>query len=221
MKDIRSASPDLVIFDCDGVLVDSEPVTNEILQADLAARGLQMSQERIDHLFTGGTMAGIGDKARAMGVEIPQDWVALIHAQMHKRLAEGTPLIEGIVPVLDRLDAAGIPYAIGSNGSDAKMVITLGQHEGFRERFGDRIYSAYTLGVAKPDPELYLIPARNAGVPPERCVVIDDSPTGCLAGVRAGMRTLGFAEHDDGRRLAAIGAEVFHRMADLPELLGV
>ncbi len=213
--------PDLVIFDCDGVLVDSEPVTARLLQGSLAAHGLEMSLERIDLLFTGGTMATVAEKAREMGADLPPSWSDDFYEVMYAELARSTPMIEGVEAVLDRLDAAGVPYAVGSNGAERKMRITLGQHPGLLARLEARIYSAHTLGVAKPDPELYLIPAREAGVDPARCAVVDDSPTGCTAGVRAGMRTLGFAAHDDGARLKAVGAEVFHRMADLPGLLGV
>ena len=136
-------------------------------------------------------------------------------------LADGTPLIAGVEAVLDRLDAAGVPYSVGSNDSLRKMQITLGQHPRVWARLKGRLYSAHEHGVAKPDPGLFLIAAQGARVPPGQCVVVDDSPTGCRAGVAAGMRTLGFAEHDDGARLAAVGAEVFHRMADLPDLLEI
>lgn len=211
--------PDLVIFDCDGVLVDSEPITNALLREDLTARGLTLTARETDELFTGGTMKGVGERASEMGADIPDDWLESIYDRMHARLAAGTPLIDGIVAVLDRLDAAGVPYAVGSNGSEDKMRITLGQHPEVLRRVGDRLYSAHTHGVAKPDPGLFLLAARDAGVAPGRCAVIDDSPSGCTAGVRAGMRTLGFAEHDDGARLAATGAEVFRAMGDLPALL--
>ncbi|MDJ0826278.1 MAG: HAD-IA family hydrolase [Rhodobacter sp.] len=213
--------PALVLFDCDGVLVDSEPITNALLQEDLATRGLSLSFDQIDRLFTGGTMRGVGEQARAMGADIPDDWVEGFYVKMHARLAQGTPAIDGIENVLDRLDAAQIPYAVGSNGSLEKMAITLGQHPRLQERLKDRLYSAHTLGVAKPDPGLYLAAARDMGVAPQRTAVIDDSPSGCRAAQRAGMRCFGYAAHGDGARLAAEGAQVFHAMADLPTLLQI
>ncbi|WP_425050892.1 HAD family hydrolase [Psychromarinibacter sp. S121] len=213
--------PSLVIFDCDGVLVDSEPITNRLLRDDLAARGLDLTLDRIEEVFVGGTMASVGETAREMGADIPEGWVDAFYEQMYAELAKGTPLVDGIEDVLDQLDAAGIPYAVGSNGSLRKMSITLGGHPALYARLETTLYSAHTLGVAKPDPELYLKPARDAGVPPEQCAVVDDSATGCTAGVRAGMRTMGYAEHNDGARLKAVGAEPFHRMSDLPGLLGL
>ncbi len=213
--------PDFVIFDCDGVLVDSEPLSNALLHADLTSRGLELTPAVIDRLFTGGTIKGVSEKAREMGADIPDGWVDAFYEKLYARLAEGTPPIPGIEAVLDRLDTAGIGYAVGSNGSERKMQITLGQHPALLERLQERLYSAHTYGVAKPEPDLFLRAARDAGVAPGACAVVDDSPSGCKAGVRAGMRTLGFAAHDDGARLADLGAEVFHDMVELPGLLGL
>ena len=213
--------PKLVIFDCDGVLVDSEMITNRLLRDDLAGRGMDLPLDQIMRLFVGGTMASVAVKAAEMGAEIPEGWVDQFYSKMYAGLAKGTPLIEGVAEVLDRLDQAGLPYCVGSNGSLEKMGITLGQHPEVQVRLAGKLYSAHALGVAKPDPGLFLAAARDFGIQPGDCAVIDDSPTGCIAARRAGMRGLGFAEHDDGARLAAEGAEVFHRMADLPELLGL
>ena len=213
--------PELVIFDCDGVLVDSEMITNRLLRDDLATRGLDLPVDQIMALFVGGTMAGVAVKAAEIGADIPPGWVDQFYAKMYAGLAKGTPLIDGVAGVMDRLDAAGIPYCVGSNGSLEKMGITLGQHPEVQSRLAGKLYSAHALGTAKPDPDMFLIAARDHGIDPAHCAVIDDSPTGCIAARRAGMRAMGFAEHDDGARLAAEGAEVFYRMADLPDLLGL
>ncbi|MCR8724857.1 HAD family hydrolase [Frigidibacter sp. ROC022] len=213
--------PRAVIFDCDGVLVDSEPVAHELIAESLSRHGLPISVEEVSSSYIGGTMANVAARARDQGATLPEHWVSDIYAELYARLAEGVALIEGILPVLERLDAAAIPYAVGSNGTRQKMAITLGQHPEVMRRVEGRLWSAHDHGTAKPDPGLYLLAAEGLGVAPGDCVVVDDSPSGCTAGVRAGMRTLGFAEHDDGARLREIGAEVFHRMSDLPGLLGL
>ncbi|WP_172297488.1 HAD family phosphatase [Pseudoruegeria sp. HB172150] len=213
--------PSFVIFDCDGVLVDSEPATLDLLREDFAPRGLDLTLETADRLFTGGTLAAAGDKAREMGIDLPEGWVDEMYERMYARLAEGTPLIPGVQAVMDRLDAAGIPFAVGSNGSERKMQITLSQHPALYERVKNRLYSAHTYGAAKPDPTIFLAAAKDAGVAPADCAVIDDSPSGCRAGVAAGMRTLGFAADGDDARLSSVGAEVFHDMAELPARLGL
>ena len=213
--------PALVIFDCDGVLVDSETITNRLLRDDFAARGLDLTLDDIMRLFVGGTMRGVAVKAAEMGADIPGDWVDRIYPRMYAELAKGTPLIPGIEAAMDQLDATGIPFAVGSNGSLEKMGITLGQHPSLQARVKDHLYSAHALGTAKPEPGLFLAAARDFNIAPAECAVVDDSPTGCIAARRAGMRGLGFAEHDDGARLAAEGAAVFHHMRDLPALLGL
>ncbi|MEJ6391055.1 HAD family hydrolase [Gymnodinialimonas ulvae] len=212
-------TPDLVIFDCDGVLVDSERPANEVMIASIARYGVTVSIEYAMEHFVGGTMQGVFDKARALGADLPDDWIPEIYAQIFDRLREGVDAIPGVIDVLDRLDAAGVPYCVASNGAEAKMAITLGG-TGIADRMGGRLFSAYTLGVSKPDPELFLIAAREMGVAPDRAVVIEDSPSGALGAERAGMRCFGYAPHGDDR-LAAHGARVFRDMADLPELLGL
>ena len=101
------------------------------------------------------------------------------------------------------------------------MQMTLGQHPGLQDRFSGHIYSAQLLGAPKPAPDLYLHAAAMMGVPPGACVVIEDSVSGLRAALAAGMRCYGYAADDDGAALADAGARVFHRMTDLPGLLGI
>lgn len=211
----------LVIFDCDGVLVDSEPVSNAILAKDLSSRGLPLTEAEVGNLFIGGTIQGVSERAAELGADIPADWVNLIYAQVYSRLREGVPMIAGIEALMDRLDAAGIKYCVGSNGSDEKMSITLGQHPGLHDRLKANLYSAHTYKTAKPNPELFLIAARDFGVAPENCAVVDDSATGCTAAQRAGMLCFGLAEHDDGAKLAAVGATVVTSHEEIGDLLKV
>ncbi len=213
--------PAAVIFDCDGVLVDSEGPALDLLGADLAQYGLPMSHAEMTRLFVGGTIPGAGAMARARGALLPEDWAADFYRRLYARLAAGTPLIPGVMAVLDALDAAGIPYGVGSNGSDEKMQITLGQHPDLLARLQGRLFSGQTLGMLKPEPGLYLAVAAALGAAPATCVVIEDSRTGAMAARRAGMRCMGFAPGGDGALLRAEGAQIFHNMGDLPGLLGI
>ncbi len=216
-------TPKAVIFDCDGVVVDSEGIAFDLLAEQLALHGHPMTHDQMRDLFLGGTMRSFWTSARAMGIALPDDWVAAQYDRMFARLAQGTPLIPGIVDLLDRLDAACVPYAMGSNGPPAKMQITMGQHPGLLDRFKGRIYSAQTLGAPKPAPDVYLHAATGMGVAAADCVVVEDSVSGVKAALAAGMRCYGFAAEGegDGAALAAHGALVFYAMADLPELLGL
>ena len=214
-------TPRAVIFDCDGVLVDSEQAAFDILQQDFARHGLPLPRAELEALFIGGTVKGLWQQARSMGATLPDDWVDDFYVRLYARLALGTPLIPGIEAVLDALDAAGIPYAVGSNGSDHKMQVTLGQHPALLARLKGRLFSGQTLGKPKPAPDLYLHAASALGHRPQDCVVIEDSATGARAARAAGIRCFGYAAHGDGAALKAAGAHIFSSMADLPGLLGL
>ncbi len=214
-------TPDLVIFDCDGVLVDSEPPSNQIMADSLNRYGLPITFAECTAAFVGTSMTNAAVKARKMGADLPADdiWIADVYAETYARLREGVDAIPGVVAVLDALDTAGVPYCVASNGSGEKMDITLGA-TGMAARMAGKRFSAHTLGVSKPDPALFLIAGRHMGVPPSRAVVIEDSASGALGAQRAGMACFGYApEGSDG--LADVGAKVFRDMADLPELLGL
>lgn len=209
---------DLVIFDCDGVLVDSEVLSNQVMADNLAGFGLHLSLAECMSLFVGGTMTGVRDKARSMGADLPDDWTDQIYAEIYEALRAGTPLVAGIPDLLAKLDAQGIPYCVASNGRPEKMQITLGQN-GLWERFKDVMFSAYVLGTSKPDPNLFLTAAQHFGATAP--VVIEDSENGVTAAIRANMRCLAYAPHDDGARLNVLGGEVFTQMSQVPELLGL
>jgi len=210
-----------VLFDCDGVLVDSEDIAFDLLMDEFASHGLTLPRARMEAEVLGLTMAGVAERARALGAALPQDWVPGFYERLYARLEQGTPLIPGIMEVLDRLDAVGIPYAVGSNGSDRKMEITLGQHPALWARLQGRMFSGQTLGTPKPAPGLWLHAARALGADPARCTVVEDSPTGARAARAAGMRCFAYAPHGDGTRMIAEGALPFRAMGELPGLLGI
>lgn len=214
-------TPKLVIFDCDGVLVDSEPASNQALIENLARYGLTLTMEQSMAHFVGCTMSGVMEKARSLGAVLPENWIGEIYAETFARLRQGVPLMPGVSELLARLDAAGIPVCAASNGSEEKMRITLGQN-GLWERFHPQaLFSAHSLGVAKPEPGLFLAAASHFGVQARDCLVIEDSGSGVTAAVRAGMRCLGYAPQGQGQRLAALGAEMFSDMAEVPALLSI
>lgn len=213
--------PAAVLFDCDGVLVDSEPAAFALIQEEFAAHGLVLSLPALEALFLGGTIEGVAKKGRELGAALPPDWVETYHTRLYARLAAGTALMPGVADLLARLDAAGVPFAVGSNGRAAKMEATLGQHPEIRARLEGLMFSGQDLGCPKPAPDLYLLAARALGAAPEACVVIEDSATGARAARAAGMRCLGYAPSGTHPGLAAEGAEVFADMAQVPALLGL
>ncbi len=213
-------TPAAVLFDCDGVIVDSEGPTFAMLQADFAAHGLRLNLTELETHWIGTTAEALHKRARAAGATLPDDWVPDFYARLDRRLAEGVPLIPGILTVLDALDAAKIPYAVCSNGPLAKMHITLGQH-GLLARLRGHWYSGQAMGRPKPAPDVYLHAARALGVATENAVVIEDSPTGAHAARAAGMRCFGYAPQGANPGLEAEGAVTFRKMAALPALLNL
>jgi len=195
--------PDMVIFDCDGVLVDSEGITNRVIQSNFAKHGLSLELDEIMRLFVGGTMQGVMDLAREMGAALPDDWLDIIYPEMYEALGREVEAIPGAMAVLDALDAAGIPYAVGSNGPHAKMDVTL-KRTGLDARLSGRTYSRQDVKNPKPAPDVYLMAANIAGIDPSRCVVVEDSASGAKAGGAAGMFT-----------------SLFSDMSELPKLLGL
>ncbi|AXQ94621.1 HAD-IA family hydrolase [Cereibacter azotoformans] len=210
-----------VIFDCDGVLVDSEPTAFALLGEDLVRHGLILGHEELEAHFLGGTIPGAAAKARQLGADLPAGWVEDFYERLYARLGEGTPLIPHVEEVVAALDRAGIPYAVGSNGSDRKMQVTLGQHPSLMARLHGRLFSGQSLGAPKPAPDLYLHAARALGVEPSRCTVVEDSPTGARAARAAGMTCFGYAPNGNAAALAAEGARPFADMRALPSLMGL
>jgi HAD superfamily hydrolase (TIGR01509 family) len=172
-------------------------------------------------LFVGGTMPGVMQKAIALGADLHDGWVAEIYGEIYEALEAGVALIAGVSDLLALLDQNDIPTCVASNGSEDKMRITLGQN-GLWQRFHpNAMFSAHALGVAKPEPGLFLAAASHYGLQARDCLVVEDSATGALAAARAGMRCLGYAPEGDGEKLAAEGAEVFQAMSEVPGLIGL
>ncbi|MEC9347069.1 MAG: HAD family hydrolase [Pseudomonadota bacterium] len=217
-------TPDLVIFDCDGVLVDSEPPANRLLARSLAAHGLEMTVEEVMRTFVGLSLPSCVTLARdRFGVTLPDSFIPDLKRDSLDILAREVTAIPGIADVIDALPCR---TCVASSGEIEKMHLTLGA-TGLLARFDGRLFSSTMVSRGKPAPDLFLHAASVMGVSPDRCVVIEDSPFGLQAAVAAGMRPLGFAGggHRDLARdrqmLLDAGAEiVFERMADLPLLLG-
>lgn len=211
--------PKLVIFDCDGVLVDSEPVSNRVLQESLARHGLELSHQECLRIFTGLVTEAVREKAVELGAVLPATWESQVNQEDFNELRKGVEAIPGIKAVLDHLRSKGTQFCVASNGEFEKMQITLGQ-SGLISYFDGAMFSAPALGTAKPDPALFLYAAAQFGMSACDCVVIEDSTSGARAARRAGMRCFGYSTIDDASLLAE-GAILFKNMNELPSLLGL
>ncbi|MEZ5649815.1 MAG: HAD-IA family hydrolase [Burkholderiaceae bacterium] len=210
------SSFDLIIFDCDGVLVDSEVITNQVFCEMLNEIGMTIELERMFELFVGLSEPQCVEIITRMHGAPPPGFVDEYHRRAGMALDAGVLAVNGIERVLDGLT---LPCCVASSATHAKIRLTLGR-TGLLPRFEGRIFSVADVTRPKPAPDIYLLAARTYGVPAGRCVVVEDSPAGVAAGVAAGMRVFGYCERSPASRLRAAGAHrVFERMADLPALL--
>jgi HAD superfamily hydrolase (TIGR01509 family) len=210
---------DLIIFDCDGVLVDSEPLANRILSERLAACGLTLSPEEVMRRFLGRTKAGCLELAtELLGKPVPDRFVEDWDTALFAALAAEVKVIEGVAELLPNL---GIPYCVASNSTPERMHLSL-RTTGLLPLFEGRMFTAVEVGRPKPAPDLFLHAALSMGAAPSKCAVIEDTPTGARAGIAAGMTVFGYAggAHTDVATLECEGAQTFTSMRDLPALLG-
>ena len=212
---------DLVIFDCDGVLVDTETINNEVISQLLNEAGLEMSPEEVARRTTGLAYSEMWEMFEdevpgSLPVDIEEQQLTLESERFRKELLP----IPGVVETVRCLGAAGIPMCVASNGTREKMVVTL-EVTGLAGYFGDKFYGVNQVVHGKPAPDIYLLAAQKMGVPPSRCVVIEDSYPGAQAGLAAGMTVLGYCPDKDIWGLEGLGIQTFSDMNVLPELLGV
>jgi HAD superfamily hydrolase (TIGR01509 family) len=213
--------PDLVIFDCDGTLVDSEPIDHEVVRELLAEAGVLSAEQRIMAETTGMSNADMwAEFERRTGRTIPASVVDSYDARVLRALAERVKAMPGALYAVSRIAADGTLICVASSDEHEKMDITLGQ-TGLLPYFNGHIFSATQVAHGKPAPDIFLFAAGQMAVPPERCAVIEDSVPGVRGGLAAGMETFAYCPHGDNQGLGALGAFVFADMAELPTLLDI
>lgn len=212
---------ELVIFDCDGVLVDSEKLAVRVDRHVLSELGWDLTETEIVHRFVGRSAAHFRQEVEAhLGRPLADDWETPYQALYDETFERDLEPVDGIVSALERIVAAAAT-CVASSGSHAKIRRSLGL-TGLLRRFDDRIFSASDVAEGKPAPDLFLHAAARMGVPPDRCVVIEDSRFGVAAARAAGMRAFGYAGGlTPAEWLEGENTTVFDDMERLPELLGL
>jgi HAD superfamily hydrolase (TIGR01509 family) len=206
----------LVIFDCDGVLVDSDRISLRIQAERITALGLPTTYEDCVRDFLGiGMPATLANLEERLGRPLPDGWVDDLDAAVRDAFRRELRPVAGIEAALDAIEQ---PTCVASSGSQEKMRLTLGL-TGLRDRFAGRIFSADEVAHGKPAPDLFLLAAERMGAAPSDCIVVEDSPVGVRAARAAGMRALGYAAEGDGSALSHEGATVFTSMPTLPNLI--
>ena len=216
-----SVRPGLVIFDCDGVLVDSEPIANQALAELLSTHGLVLSPGEAEFHFKGLSGPDTVAKVRTdWGITLPLDFISRVEAVVWGLLEISLKPVPGVEQAISVVIRSGSALCVASSTPldyvKRKLTIT-----GLLSHFEDRLYSADEVPRGKPHPDVFLYAAAQMGVAPARCVVVEDSLPGVQGAVAAGMRVLGYASEGGGAALRTAGAEVFGDMADVPGLLGL
>ena len=208
---------ELVIFDCDGVLVDTERLAVRVDVQVLAALGWPLTEQEVIDRFLGRSDAYMTAEIEAhLGRRLPADWEDQFRHLYTVTFAASLAPVPGVVDALDRI---ALPTCVASSGTHAKIRYTLGL-TGLYERFAGRIFSVEDVTRGKPAPDLFLHAAKRMGVDPTACVVVEDSPYGVEAARAAGMRAFGFAGGlTRAERLEGPATIVFTDMRDLPGLI--
>jgi HAD superfamily hydrolase (TIGR01509 family) len=210
---------DLVIFDNDGVLVDSEPISNRLLAAHLTELGHPTTYEDSIRDYMGSAMHRIHDLVQERtGQRLPADFDDTFHARVFSAFERELKPVSGVVDLLEKLSADGVPYCVASSGSHER--IRVGHRTTGLDRWFDdgRIFSSQDVGRGKPAPDLFLYAAERMGAAPHACVVVEDSPLGVQAAVAAGMDVYGFTAMTPADRLMG-ASQRFSTMGELADLL--
>ncbi|MFF7441233.1 HAD-IA family hydrolase [Streptomyces sp. NPDC008122] len=210
---------DLVIFDNDGVLVNSEPISNKLLAGYLSELGHPTTYEESVRDYMGSAMHRIHELVEERsGRKLPADFDDTFHSRVFAAFQAELEAVDGAADVLKGLVAAGVPYCVASSGSHER--IRVGHRKtGLDAWFRDEIvFSADDVGRGKPWPDLFLHAAARMGVAPERCVVVEDSGPGVQAALAAGMDAYGFTAMTAEEKLDGARG-FFRRMDELPAIL--
>jgi len=206
----------LVIFDCDGVLVDSEPLSNAIFAAMVNDLGLKISLEESAERFTGRSLTScLTDVEQTLGIELPDSFKDDFTNATFEAFRQDLTPVRGIRDLLENF-----PYStcVASSGDHEKIRTTLGI-TGLYPFFEGRIFSATEVSRGKPHPDLFLYAAESMGFQPSACIVIEDSVPGVNAALAAGMKVLGYSERTLESKLKDAGAVTFSDMNNLLQLV--
>ena len=220
MTRLPAPRPAAVLFDCDGVLADSEGLVNDLVARDLTARGWPITGEQARETFLGLSLPAMIPVIEARVGRLPPGWREGLAGRIVGAMATDLQPVPGALAALGAVAEAGIPVAVASNSGRAELEAKL-DRLGLAEAFAGRVFSFEDVARPKPAPDIYLAAARACGAAPGACVVVEDSLLGVRAGVEAGCRVLGLTRESDAAVLAAAGAEPFSSMAALPALLGL
>jgi len=210
-----------VLFDCDGVLVDSEPITNGVLRDLLAETGWELTPDECMRLFVGKAVRDERALIEAhTGRPLTEEWMRVFYERRNVRLLAELLPMPGVLEAVPAVHAAVAGRIACASGADRPKVVMQLDKVGLLPYFGDAVFSGHDLPRSKPAPDVYLAAAAHLGVDPARCLVIEDTATGAQAGLAAGATVWGFSPQGHDEAFAGLPvAAVFRHMDELPARL--
>ena len=218
-RESACVTPAAVLFDCDGVLADTEMLVNQLVATELTARGWAMNAHQARQEFLGLAWPSMRPLVEARTGPLPVGWENDFSHRINEMLQQETIAIPGALEALVAV-AARLPVAVASNSSRLELATKM-ERLGLLAVFGERRFSFEDVARPKPAPDIYIAAARACGAAPGDCVVVEDSLAGTRAGIAAGCRVLGFSRDTPAEALWRAGAEPFADMKALPALLGL
>jgi HAD superfamily hydrolase (TIGR01509 family) len=212
----------LVIFDCDGVLVDSEVISNGVLARMLCEEGLPTTLAEARGDYQGLLLSEVLGRAEGkLGRPLPAGWLDRYERERREEFERELKPVQGAARVVERVEQAGMRICVASQGKLEKTRLSL-ELTGLLDLFDEQaLFSAHSVARGKPHPDLFLHAARAIGAEPSDCVVVEDTPSGVSAAVAASMRAIGYAADSDEAALRRAGAEIIQSLDALPALLGL
>ena len=210
-----------VLFDCDGVLVDSEPITNGVLRQMLGEAGWALTPAECERIFIGKAVRDERERIeRETGRPLTEAWMRAFYERRNQRLMAELQAVQGALDAVIAAHAHTAGRIACASGADRpKVVMQIGM-AGMAPYFGERIFSGHDLPRSKPHPDVYLAAAAHLGADPTRCLVIEDTATGAQAGLAAGATVWGYCQHGDGRAFEGLPvARVMRQMGEMARLL--
>ncbi|MBM4426064.1 MAG: HAD family hydrolase [Chloroflexi bacterium] len=209
---------DLVIFDCDGVLVESEPLANRVYVQLFSELGYPLDYEKTLHEFQGVTIHDrLAASARKFNITPPADFISAFNERLTALTETDLKVVHGIHALIESLT---VPICVASNGSRDEITQRL-KIAKLTEHFNGHIFSGLEVPHPKPAPDVYLAAAAAFRIPPSRCIVIEDSILGVTAAIRAGMKVYGHTAYTPARSLQEAGAIPFANMHELKDILAM
>lgn len=205
-----------MLFDCDGVLVDSEEIGNKVLLSMTKEFGLRMTMEEAKMSFSGRRLKDIFQQIEnRINQKLPADFEKEYRKRSYEAFKKELKPVKGVKQFIDSLS---IPYCVASSGPVEKIKSNL-TTTGLAEKFGENIFSSYQINSWKPDPEIFLFASREMGFSPSECIVIEDSRVGVISAIKGGFTVYGFANENNTQVLQDEGAIVFYSFEELNRLL--